>query len=61
MLSADQSTQSDAVPYDTCIFVVVTIIIVWLNRETLFTRKYSIIDGYPQRNRVQFRMIGASE
>jgi hypothetical protein len=39
----------DAQPYDTYIFVLVAAVIVWLNRETLFTRKYSIIEVVPQK------------
>ena len=39
----------DAQPYDTYIFALVAAVIVWLNRETLFTRKYSIIEVVPQK------------
>lgn len=38
----------DAQPYDTYIFALVAAVIVWLNRETLFTRRYSIIEVVPQ-------------
>lgn len=38
----------DAQPYDTYIFAFVAVVIVWLNRETLFTRRYSIIEVVPQ-------------
>ena len=40
----------DAQPYDTYVFVVVAVVIVWLNRETLFTRKYSVIEVAPQES-----------
>jgi membrane protease YdiL (CAAX protease family) len=38
----------DAQPHDTYIFVMVAVVIVWLNRETLFTRKYSIVEVVPK-------------
>ncbi|MEQ5814209.1 CPBP family intramembrane metalloprotease [Marinobacter sp. NFXS11] len=39
----------DAQPYDTYIFVMVATVIVWLNRETLFTRKNCIIEVVPRK------------
>jgi len=38
----------DAQPYDTYIFALVAVVIVLLNRETMFTRRYSIIEVVPQ-------------
>ncbi len=38
----------DAEPYDTYILVVVAAVIVWLNRQTIFTRKNAITEVVPQ-------------
>lgn len=37
----------DAQPYDTVIFVAVAIVVVWLNRETMFTRDGAVTDVIP--------------
>lgn len=37
----------DAQPYDTYLFALIAIVIVWLNRRTMFTRKYSITEVVP--------------
>ncbi len=38
----------DAQPYDTYILVIVTVIAVWLNRKTMFTREGAITNVIPQ-------------
>lgn len=37
----------DAQPYDTYLFSLIAVVIVWLNRKTMFTRKYSITEVIP--------------
>jgi len=37
----------DAQPYDTYLFVLVAVIVVWLNRRTMFSRQYSITEVVP--------------
>lgn len=37
----------DAQPYDTYLFALVAVALVWLNRKTMFTRKYSITEVIP--------------
>ncbi|GGC59634.1 hypothetical protein GCM10011362_05030 [Marinobacter halophilus] len=37
----------DAQPYDTYLFTLIAFVIVWLNRRTMFTRKYSITQVVP--------------
>jgi membrane protease YdiL (CAAX protease family) len=37
----------DAQPYDTYLFALIAVVIVWLNRKNMFTRKYSITDVVP--------------
>ena len=34
----------DAQPYDTWLFVVVAVIVVWLNRETMFSRHSAVTE-----------------
>jgi len=38
----------DAQPYDTYLFALVAVVVVWLNRRTMFTRKYSITEVVPR-------------
>lgn len=38
----------DAQPYDTYLFALIAVVIVWLNRGTMFTRKYSITEVVPR-------------
>lgn len=40
-----------AEPYDTYILVVVAVVIVWLNRETMFTRNYAVTQVVPRAPR----------
>jgi len=40
----------DAQPYDTYLLVVITAVLVWLNRKKMFTRKSAIITVVPERN-----------
>ena len=37
----------EAQPYDTYLFALVAIVIVWLNRRSMFTRKYSVTEVVP--------------
>jgi membrane protease YdiL (CAAX protease family) len=37
----------DAQPYDTYLFALIAVVLVWLNRKTMFTRKYSITEVIP--------------
>jgi hypothetical protein len=37
----------DAQPYDTYLFALIAVVLVWLNRNTMFTRKYSITEVIP--------------
>lgn len=41
----------DAQPYDTWLFVVVAGVVVWLNRDAMFTRHGAITDVVPERKR----------
>jgi uncharacterized protein len=38
----------DAQPYDTYLLVVITAVVVWLNRKTMFTRSGSVTDVVPE-------------
>jgi len=38
----------DAQPYDTYLFALIALVIVWFNRKTMFTRAYSITEVIPQ-------------
>ncbi|WP_417566513.1 type II CAAX prenyl endopeptidase Rce1 family protein [Marinobacter sp.] len=40
----------DAQPYDTYIFALVAIVIVWLNRGSMFTRNYSVTEVIPEKS-----------
>lgn len=37
----------DAQPYDTYLFALIAVVIVWLNRRTMFSRKYSVTEVVP--------------
>ena len=41
----------DAQPYDTYLLVVVTAVVVWLNRKKMFTRKGAILTVVPEKNK----------
>jgi membrane protease YdiL (CAAX protease family) len=41
----------DAHPYDTIFFVAAAILIVWLNRETMFTREGSAVEVLPDKSK----------
>jgi hypothetical protein len=38
----------DAQPYDTALFVAVAVVVVWLNRDAMFTRRGSVTDVVPE-------------
>ena len=40
----------DAQPYDTWIFVAVAVVVVWWNRDTLFTRQGAVTEVFPGEN-----------
>lgn len=42
----------DAQPYDTYLFALVAVLLVWLNRKTMFTRKYSITEVIPEERTI---------
>jgi hypothetical protein len=40
----------DAQPYDTWIFVAVAVVVVWWNRDTLFTRQGAVTEVFPGKH-----------